>query len=57
MNNQLFSYDDLGETAYYDCVLKVPIGDYKIGAEIPCVAVDWANGIVQIDTETFKVEL
>jgi len=42
---------------YFDCTLKVPIGDYKIGAKIPCISVDQEKGILEIGLETFKLTL
>jgi len=62
MIKQLFSFDfccSISDSVieYFDCVLKAPIGDYKIGTKVPCLAVDWENGVLEIGVETFKLTL
>jgi len=53
MESDLFewsAWDVVSDTIlqFYGCVLKVPIGRFKIGDTIPIIVVDFETGVLQL---------
>ena len=52
---QLFSHDGYDENGcasmiFYDCVLKVDIGDMTIGSKFYSIMLDYSRGIIHLGT-------
>lgn len=49
METKLFSWDGWDEVdcmaiMFYNCVLKVQIGNYPVGYTLPCISIDFNKG-------------
>lgn len=69
MEDQLFSWErwdsvDTMAFHFYDCVLKVVIGDYSAGTKVSGIFMDYENGVMEFYNDagdavlaTFKMSL
>ena len=56
---QLFSWKDWdqNDTAtfqFYDCVLKVPVGDLSVGSKVDCIVVSFEHAYIQLEDKEGK---
>lgn len=62
LERQLFDWqgwDSIDEGAYhfYDCLLKVDIGEHKAGSTVRGIVVDYQRGYLQIDGVAYSLKL
>ncbi len=50
-----FDVQDTLALQFYDCILKVPIGGFKVGERISSICVDFGHGNLQLFNHTGEV--